>query len=88
MTTKNARKSATKPKRKSRSLALGTGSALRYRMHLSALKGSIWYDLETLDHQEHNGLSDAFAAGAAKAIGVTKRTGWPTRIIFVCEPNK
>lgn len=29
MTTKNTRKSTTKPKRKSRSLALGTGSAFR-----------------------------------------------------------
>jgi hypothetical protein len=56
-------------------------------MHLAALKGHIWDDIETLDPQEHHGLSDAFAAGAAKAMGITKRTGWPTRIIFVCEPN-
>jgi len=56
-------------------------------MHLAALKGNIWDDLETLDPKEHHGISDAFAAGAAKAMGITRRTGWPTRIIFVCEPN-
>lgn len=67
------------------SRASAIGSA--YTMRLAALKGNIWDDIEDIDISEHFGLCDAFAAGAAKCLGLTKRTGWPTRIIFVCRPN-
>lgn len=61
------------------------GSA--YTMRLAALKGNIWEDIEEIDISEHLGLCDDFAAGAAKCLGLTKRTGLATRIIFVCRPN-
>lgn len=56
-------------------------------MRLAILKGKLWENMEDLEIAEYMGLCDAFAAGAAKCIGLTKRTGWPTRIIFVCGPN-
>lgn len=58
-----------------------------YTMRLAALKGNIWEDIEEIDISEHLGLCDDFAAGAAKCLGLTKRTGLATRIIFVCRPN-
>ncbi len=67
----------------SRASAIGSD----YTMRLAALKGNIWDDIEEIDISEHLGLCDAFAAAAAKCLGLTKRTGWPTRIIFVCRPN-
>lgn len=67
------------------SRASAMGSA--YTMRLAALKGNTWDDLEEIDISEHLGLCDAFATGADKCLELTKRTGWPTRIIFVCRPN-